>query len=106
MKIDVDHQLIENHICPVCNLNVGELELKDRRRSLKQHISRAKTAKHRLWCELYWKHHFKIGGYRIQPKCYTLQDIIQLTKTYFGEDVAFGLQTRIEQAEHIDELNV
>jgi 3-methyladenine DNA glycosylase AlkD len=83
-KIAQDKEMLSNLTCPVCNLCLKDGNLKDKRRSLKQHISRKVEAEHRLWCELFWSIHFVKGGYKLQPREYGLQEVKNIVHSYFN----------------------
>ena len=83
-KIVQDRLLLEKLTCPVCNLCLENSDLKDKRRSLKQHISRKVEAEHILWCDLFWPIHFVRNGYKLQPRQFTKEEVIDIVHKYFG----------------------
>jgi hypothetical protein len=96
-KIIADKQLIKDHTCPVCGLCLSDAVLKDKHRSLKQHLSRTTGDKeHQLWCELYWRVHFLRGGYRLQPRVFTIEEIVAINKRYFGDSLSAALATKLQ----------
>jgi hypothetical protein len=95
-KIIADKQLIKDHTCPVCGLCLSDAALKDKHRSLKQHLSRTTADKeHQLWCELYWRVHYVRGGYKLQPRVFTIEEIVAMNKKYFGDSFSAALDTRL-----------
>jgi hypothetical protein len=83
-RIAQDKDKIAQHVCPVCDLKMST-QLKNPRRSLQQHICRSVEAEHRLWCNLYWRIHFVMGGYRLRPKDHSLEEIAAILNKYFNK---------------------
>jgi hypothetical protein len=95
-RIAQDQASIKALTCPVCSLCFANREdLKDRQKSLRQHIARNKDPQHMMWCTLNWRVHFVRGGYRFVPKQHTVAEVIELVEYCFGHELASRL-TEVE----------
>jgi hypothetical protein len=102
-KIAQDQRSIQALTCPVCSMCTAERhELKDKLKSLRQHIARAKDPQHRLWCTLNWRIHFVRGGYRFEPRQHTIEEVIELVEKFFGAKLACKLQQRSQAVEEVE----
>ena len=84
VKIDRDRALLADLTCPVCKLCLKDSDLKDRRRSLKQHIARKADAEHRLLVDTFWSIHFVKNGHKLMPRQYTAAEVQCIVHDYFG----------------------
>eukprot|EP00953_Heterococcus_sp_UTEX-ZZ885_P009379 5534-Heterococcus_DN1.PRE.3 len=83
-KIERDTALLADLTCPICKLCLKDSDLKDRRRSLKQHIARKNDAEHRLWLDMFWAIHFVKNGHKLRPRQYTAAEVQGIVHDYFG----------------------
>jgi hypothetical protein len=79
-----DAKLIHEFTCPVCNVCLKDSNLKDRRRSIKQHIARKIDAEHKLWVNTFWPIHFVKNGHKLKPREYTHDEVREIVHDYFG----------------------
>jgi hypothetical protein len=83
-KIEKDRALIAELTCPVCKLCLKDSELKDKRRSLKQHIARKADGEHKLWVDTFWTIHFVKNGHKLMPRQYSVAEVKTIVHDYFG----------------------
>ena len=82
-----DAELIDDHLCPVCNVLCGGLDSKKPRHALLTHLTRRRTdVQHDLWCKRWQSHYFFHGKRPRVPVAVSIERAEELIQKYYGKD--------------------
>lgn len=95
-RVDNDKQAIAQRQCPVCSKQFEDTSRW--RNAMQQHIRRGKDGHHGLFRELYWRKHFRRGGYHMAPKRCSVQEVEEMVNSCYKSLVSGKLRVLIDPA--------